>query len=294
MKCKVYIVLLLLIFIGHSTSIYAQRKDTDAKIPFDNFKNVDKREKVGNAPIRVRYAFNATDLNDRATWIDEGQLKISPKMSDYSSRFIEVNEDSLAVWLENHPNYNAYPPTRWLQGYKPDQWIEYQYSQIITNGLELQEWCAMPSALDSENMYYNESLPLMDWQLQEDIDTICGYECQKATCRWRGRDYMAWFAPELPFQLGPWKFGGLPGLIMKISDSDEIYTFEAVAVEQGNFPIYKPRGSRYTKVSRDVLRKLQYNLNENYLKTTGVTVILYKTGQPLSSRKHKYSQMELE
>lgn len=152
----------------------------------------------------------------------------------------------------------------------------------------------MPRELDNQNMYYTEPIPKIQWKLDEDIDTICGYECQKATCTWRGREYTAWFAPELPFQLGPWKFGGLPGLIMKIADSKNEYTFEAIAVEQGSFPIYKPRGSHYKKVDRDVLWSLQYDLNENYLKTTGHTVVLYKTGQSLSSRKHKYSQLELE
>ena len=83
-------------------------------------------------------------------------------------------------------------------------------------------------------------------------------------------------------------------MIMKISDSNNDYTFEAIAVEQGAFPIYKPRGSHYTKVDRGVLWSLQYDLNENYLKTTGHTIVLYKTGQSLSSRKHKYSQLELE
>lgn len=124
MSKRFYIILLLVTFMITSVDMYAQRKDTDAKIPYDNFKNVNRREKIGDASVRIRYAFNAEDLNDKSTWIDEGQLKISNKLSDYSSRFIEINEDSLAVWFERHPNYSAYPPARWLQGYKPDQWIE--------------------------------------------------------------------------------------------------------------------------------------------------------------------------
>lgn len=275
-------------------NLYAQCKDTDAPVSIENFKNVTERQSVSDAGLRIRYAFNAQDINDKSTWIDEGQLKIADHMTDYSSRFIEVNEDSLLVWFNNHPNYSSYPPLRWMQGLRPDQWIEYQYSQIITSGGELQEWCTMPRDLDTQNMYYVEPLPLMQWSLGSETDTICGYECFKATCDWRGRQYTAWFCPDIPYPYGPWKFGGLPGLILKIHDADHLYEYEAIAIESGSFPIYMPRGGNYSKVKRELLRSLQYDLNENYYKTTGQVAVLYKTGQLLTSRHHPYQQMELE
>lgn len=124
--------------------------------------------------------------------------------------------------------------------------------------------------------------------------TICGYECQKATCHWRGRDYVAWFTAAIPVSAGPWKFGGLPGLIMKISDLNNDYSWEAVAVNKGSFPIYGARRKKYIKSTREKVQKLQRDLNENYLKTTGISVIQYKTGKEISSRKHLYTQLELE
>ena len=274
----------------------AQRKDSDAKIsPSNSLRSAKgQRDTVSVANIRIRYAFNAEDIKDKSTWIDEGQLKIAPDMTDYSSYFVEVNEDSLAHWLNTNKKSNVYPPARWLQGHRPDYWIEYQYSQITTKDGILTEWATMPRELDSENLYYTENLPLFNWQIGTETDTVCGYECIKATCLWRGRDFTAWFTPDIPVEYGPWKFGGLPGLIMMVSDDNGIYTFEAVAVETGNFPIFAPRGSKYKQSTREKVWKLQRALNEDYFKATGWSVFNIKLGREISSREHPYSQLELE
>lgn len=66
---------------------------------------------------------------------------------------------------------------------------------------------------------YEEDMNLQEWDLQEDsTKTILGYECQKATCKFRGREWTAWFALDVPISDGPWKFSGLPGLIMEVYD----------------------------------------------------------------------------
>ena len=276
--------------------LWAQRKDSDAKISPSNFLRSARgqRDTVCEANVRIRYAFNAEDIKDKSTWIDEGQLKIAPDMTDYSSYFVEVDEDSLAHWLDANKRSNVYPPARWLQGHRPDYWIEYQYSQITTQDSILTEWATMPRELDSENLYYTENLPLFNWQICTETDTVCGYECIKAACHWRGRGFKAWFTPDIPVEYGPWKFGGLPGLIMKVSDDDGIYTFEAVAVENGNFPIFAPRGSKYKQATRDKVWKLQRALIEIYFKTTGWSVFNIKLGREITSREHPYSQLELE
>ena len=134
--------------------LWAQRKDSDAKISPSNYVRsaIGERLTVCDANIRIRYAFNAEDIKDKSTWIDEGQLKIAPEMTDYSSFFVEVNEDSLAHWFDTHGRNVAYPPARWIQGHRPDYWIEYQYSQITTQDRILTEWATMPRELDSENL----------------------------------------------------------------------------------------------------------------------------------------------
>lgn len=75
-----------------------------------------------------------------------------------------------------------------------------------------------------------EPLPMMRWSILTNTRKIGGFNCKKATTHFRGRDYEAWFAPDLPVSDGPWKLRGLPGLILEAYDKDrEIqYLFESI------------------------------------------------------------------
>jgi GLPGLI family protein len=80
--------------------------------------------------------------------------------------------------------------------------------------------------------WYEESLDLFNWQLTGDTATLYGYKVQKATTEFGGRSWTAWFAPALPFNDGPYKFSGLPGLIVKIADSRNHYVFEFISIKK--------------------------------------------------------------
>jgi GLPGLI family protein len=58
-----------------------------------------------------------------------------------------------------------------------------------------------------------------NWEISDEVKKIQGYTCYKATCHHRGRHYTAWFTPEIPIPEGPYKFKGLPGLILEIEDN---------------------------------------------------------------------------
>lgn len=73
---------------------------------------------------------------------------------------------------------------------------------------------------------YEEPADLFRWKLQPGLDTIMGYEVQLATTRFGGRHWQAWFARDIPISDGPYKFHGLPGLILKLTDSQNHYTFK--------------------------------------------------------------------
>jgi GLPGLI family protein len=70
-------------------------------------------------------------------------------------------------------------------------------------------------------VYYTLEKPKsIKWNIQNDTKMVGKYSCQKATCRFRGRDYTAWFTREIPVEFGPWKFNGLPGLIAEVIESN--------------------------------------------------------------------------
>lgn len=61
--------------------------------------------------------------------------------------------------------------------------------------------------------------PEINWKIEDKFREIGGIQCQKAIGDFSGRKYIAWFAPSIPFPYGPWKLGGLPGIILEVADS---------------------------------------------------------------------------
>jgi len=75
------------------------------------------------------------------------------------------------------------------------------------------------------NIGYNEDLKF-NWKIDSQKEKIGEYNAQKATTEYGGRKYTAWFTTDIPLQDGPYKFHGLPGLIVKISDDGNNYSWE--------------------------------------------------------------------
>lgn len=63
------------------------------------------------------------------------------------------------------------------------------------------------------------------WKILPDKAKIGDIEVQKATLDFSGRKWIAWFSPDIPIQDGPYKFHGLPGLIIKIEDKTQSHSF---------------------------------------------------------------------
>lgn len=87
--------------------------------------------------------------------------------------------------------------------------------------------------LDAAGVFqYTEAQPKIKWKLMPERKEILGYSCQRAICSFRGREYEAWFTPDVPLGYGPWKFQGLPGLILEIADTKNEYHFTAKGIEK--------------------------------------------------------------
>ncbi|WP_411898263.1 GLPGLI family protein [Elizabethkingia occulta] len=69
------------------------------------------------------------------------------------------------------------------------------------------------------------------WKLSDDKKVIKNLTLQKATTTWCGRNWTAWFSTDLPFQEGPYRFHGLPGLIVELYDEQNDYHFNLVRSE---------------------------------------------------------------
>ncbi|RYY45069.1 MAG: GLPGLI family protein [Chitinophagaceae bacterium] len=82
------------------------------------------------------------------------------------------------------------------------------------------------------NFFVRDSLYPMKWEILQDTMTILGEPCQAAATYFRGRNYKAFFAPGIPSDDGPAKFGGLPGLILNVRSMDGFIEWNAVSLSQ--------------------------------------------------------------
>ncbi len=86
--------------------------------------------------------------------------------------------------------------------------------------------------LAGKNYLMEDKINRIKWIIEDETKTIGGILCQKARGVFRGRNYFVWFAPSIPFSGGPWKLGGLPGLIMEAADQKKEVLFTFLGIQQ--------------------------------------------------------------
>lgn len=121
----------------------------------------------------------------------------------------------------------------------------------------------------SEVLVIKEPLQLFSWQIMPNVDTlIMGYHCQKAKASFRGREYMAYFTSDINMFGGPWKFDGLPGLILSVKDNDKYFIIEPIklSVSENNTPIKNPFAKERDVISWDEYKKAYFEKMKDILK----------------------------
>ncbi|MDO8365237.1 MAG: GLPGLI family protein [Saprospiraceae bacterium] len=71
----------------------------------------------------------------------------------------------------------------------------------------------------------------INWMLQPEIKRFGLYDCRRATGFFHGREYEAWYALDIPVPSGPFKLGGLPGLILEARTTDGTADFIFISIE---------------------------------------------------------------
>ena len=141
---------------------------------------------------------------------------------------------------------------------------------------------------------FEEEMESPDWALESDTLTVCGYTCKKATTTYFGRNYTAWYAPEIPVSDGPWKFFGLPGLILKVEDDREHYSFECIAIEKPTWgsTIYTKTSNPFSITKERFYKRLKEYYNNPAAMMEGTGLVL--SPLPESARKTRpYNPIEL-
>lgn len=146
--------------------------------------------------------------------------------------------------------------------------------------------------------YYDEPFSEIEWGILEDsTKAILDYQCIMATADYHGRMWTVWFTPEIPMQDGPWKFCGLPGLIMEASEPSGQHSFTVTGIETSSQPIFPVFNTQYEKMDRKYMLRAERHYRENsnamFKTATG-----YELGggvdAPVTEESRKYDYLETD
>ncbi len=104
------------------------------------------------------------------------------------------------------------------------------------------------------------------WTITDEEKEILGYKATKAVTKAYGRLWEAWFTKEIPLNNGPYKFSGLTGLILQLSDSANFFTFKIVSFQKGAYTmIYSPKVFESTLLQKTDFIRASKNYAENII-----------------------------
>lgn len=171
-------------------------------------------------------------------------LQIGSKYSKYGD-YGAFKLDSILSHLDKqNMTVNEYLRLRKYYGSKPDYIIQDNATQSIS----------VYNKIVIDHYVYKEEKPEIKWALTNESDNICGYQCKKATASFRGRNWTAWYCENIPMDNGPWKFRGLPGLILKVEDSLGEHKFTAISIRKSD-NIINRKDYDYIPTSREKFNK---------------------------------------
>lgn len=147
---------------------------------------------------------------------------------------------------------------------------------------------------------YEEDRPV-SWKISPETTKIGDYKVQKAETDFGGRKWIAWFTTDLPYQDGPYKFNGLPGLIVKAEDTQGDYSFDLMKnYKIDDFPTTNQFGNTI-KVKRGDFAKQQKKYREDpvsFINQSGGSIRIGRPGgsnqNPADMRKRMEERVKEE
>ena len=162
--------------------------------------------------IQVTYKTNVVDINPiekkSIFSFEKNTLVATPTKSIYRS----FNVDTIIHLSESSFGSNK------------DSLPEVLFKDLVN------QW-AYSKKLAPKPMIVKEEDYAVKWKIIENYKTILGYKTQQATGSFRGRNYNVYFCSELPYRTGPFKFDGLPGLILEVVSDDAKVKIEALSIQ---------------------------------------------------------------
>lgn len=303
-KNKIIFLLLLIVTLAGTTKVNSQnlestQRSTIGGIDFDK-ENVDVIEKA-DLEIYYQFKYPIVFKDRRETKTDTLMLAIgatksicldplfkqkmesqrldrirrSKKASMIDPSHDEDDITTLKEMISEKSEYQEYDPGDPLQIYK-----DRSEGKIIS---------VYNSYIDNLKCEQSKEVQFLgQWKLSTEIDTIFNYKCHKAEIVYANRHYEAWYTFDIPMNDGPWKFWGLPGLILKVKDSDGLFEWTAIGLKKVDVDIVMDKNKyEITGPSQfqDFLNKATHSVMVDFFNNS---VLYYAT------RNRDYEKVQIE
>lgn len=224
-------------------------------------KNERNNDNLDSVLVRVMYSFTQRNSEDISKFkVDTMALDIGLKWSKYYDPTINRKDSIRASKMQNIKSISVLKD-------KPDALINHieanrlnetiiksdeGISYVIYKNRPENKIYTLDKNSSGVSVLLPEDLLLQNWTFNMDTCQVLGYMCQKADILFRGREYEIFFAQEIPLNDGPFKFYGLPGLIMKIKSKDGLFRFEAIGLQKINDEIINFEIDRHLEISQSL------------------------------------------
>lgn len=165
------------------------------------------------------------------------------------------------------------------------------YIEKINSGNE----ALLHTKLGVENLVVSDLVNL-DWKISDEKRKIKEYTVQKATTNFGGRSWTAWFCTEIPIFYGPYKFSGLPGLILTLEDLNSHHRFDMIGIEKnsdGKANFLKMNGRKLNKISKKEFNKIWHEYKKDPAKSTKFLLLNSNTGMKLNYDGKDYNVKDM-
>ena len=241
----------------------------------------DKNYQLG---YRLEYLSDSTDINSRKK--EDFTLFFDGSKSYFTSD-IFLKRDSIVNNMKINKNlelnFSKVPNTRFRYVIvKENKTINY-YESLL------------------KYKFSYDEISNFNWKLLNEQSKIGDFNCQKATTNYGGRTWIAWYTTEIPIYDGPYKFNGLPGLIVKVSDTKNNYSFDLISIKKGllvdNTILKDSYFTQHKKISKEDYFKAVNNINENIISEmsmSGFTVAPESVDRVKANMKKRNNPIEFK
>lgn len=170
---------------------------------------------------KFSFAFDTTDISKHYT--EEMSLYTGTKYSVFRNAKYEVYEAQMEKLKNQVMEKMSGGSVTGISNKIPSTEV---FRNMLTNTIYKKE------VLVGRDYLIMDNLTPIKWAIEAEIKMLGDISCQKAKGSFRGRNYIVWFAPSIPVRGGPWKLGGLPGLILQAADETQEVQFTFAGLER--------------------------------------------------------------